>query len=182
MPTQLLSAEAYRIFARAKDLLRRLFLNSNDEPGPEHVLLALLQDGGGGCAGPLQRAFGEKQYLVERSLFEETLRTPADTLDQSCERFMRELEQIAANRDAKYTHEGDLLRAAVRSGSPAIAGALRENGFSESQVLQSLEADVTPTTIENRHSLPKLRSPTANHNARHPSQLDWPYSTNTGAT
>jgi len=140
MGRQLLSAEAYRVYQRASDLQRRLFLQANGEPGPEHVLLALLQQGGT-VVEPLQRVLADARYAFERQLFEETLRAAPEPLAKSRGLFLHALERQIANRLAKFAHEGDLLVAVFRAGSPAIRSALEQCKLSERRVLQALELD-----------------------------------------
>lgn len=139
MSSLLLSAGAFRIHEQAADLLRRVFLQMHAEPGPEHLLLAIIR-ANHELIGALLASFQIERDRLERALFEHTLRAGSDQLLESCAAFGGELLRTIGARQSKIADEWDLFGSVLRTESRAIRAALSDCGVSAENLLTFLDA------------------------------------------
>jgi ATP-dependent Clp protease ATP-binding subunit ClpC len=140
MASELFSAGASRLGEQAADLRRRVFLQPGDEPGPEHMLLAMIAESHE-LIGAILNSFSVDRHEFERALFDATLRTDAEQLAVSHASFERELQQSTAARQGKVVDEWDVVQAIFRADSPAIRAALSEINLTRQRVLTLLASD-----------------------------------------
>jgi hypothetical protein len=69
MASELFSAGASRLGEQAADLRRRVFLQPGDEPGPEHMLLAMIAESHE-LIGAILNSFSVDRHEFERALFD----------------------------------------------------------------------------------------------------------------
>ncbi len=140
MASELFSAGASRLGEQATDLRRRMFLQPGGEPGPEHMLLAMIAHDHE-LIGAILNSFSVDRHAFERALFDATLRAEPEQLAASRFSFERELRQSAVVRRGKFVDEWDVAQAVFRADSPAIRDALAAVNLSRPRVLTFLASD-----------------------------------------
>jgi ATP-dependent Clp protease ATP-binding subunit ClpC len=140
MPDLLFTAGAFHIHRQAGDLMRRAFLRTQGEPGPEHILLAMFA-ANHELIQALVSSLNLNRHRLERDLFEATLKTHAAHLEESRANWIRQLQQAISQRQLRCADEWDLFTTTLRQPSPSVRAAFQESGISDKQLAAFLDAD-----------------------------------------